>query len=86
MCVCSVVSSGVINVCLCFSSLASYGAFIRPMPYSNEIGLRMTIGGAVREASAQGYHVTPLFSYYSYHGPVFRVMLRVNRGTLPENK
>ncbi|KAH7548281.1 hypothetical protein ACOSQ2_032670 [Xanthoceras sorbifolium] len=69
-----------------YNTLAAYGAFIRPMPYSNEVGLRMVIGGAVREASAQGYHVTPLFSYYSYHGPVFRVMLTVNRGTLPENK
>ncbi|KAF5194172.1 tRNA (guanine(26)-N(2))-dimethyltransferase [Thalictrum thalictroides] len=67
-------------------SLASYGAYVRPMPYSNEVGLRMLIGGAVRDASVLGYHVTPLFSYYSYHGPVFRVMLRVNRGKLPENK
>lgn len=64
------------------SSLASYGAYVRPMPYANEMGLRMLIGGAVREASVMGYNVTPLFSYYSYHGPVFRVMLRVNRGRL----
>ncbi|CAH1438816.1 unnamed protein product [Lactuca virosa] len=64
-------------------SLAAYGAFIRPLPYSNEIGLRMLIGGAVREASVLGYHVSPLFSYYSYHGPVFRVLLRVNRGKQP---
>ncbi|PIA32500.1 hypothetical protein AQUCO_04500246v1 [Aquilegia coerulea] len=67
-------------------SLASYGAYVRPMPYSNEVGLRMLIGGAVRDASVLGYRVTPLFSYYSYHGPVFRVMLRVIRGKLPENK
>ncbi|KAK4769528.1 hypothetical protein SAY86_027678 [Trapa natans] len=67
-------------------SLAAYGAYVRPMPYSNEIGLRMLIGGAVREASVLGYHVTPLFSYYSYHGPVFRVMLQVNRGKLPDNR
>ncbi|GAB4832048.1 hypothetical protein Ancab_006066 [Ancistrocladus abbreviatus] len=66
------------------NSLASYGAYIRPMPYSNEIGLRMLIGGAVREASVLGYYVTPIFSYYSYHGPVFRVMLRVNRGKLTD--
>ncbi|KAL2526798.1 N2 [Abeliophyllum distichum] len=66
-------------------SLAAYGAYVRPMPYSNEIGLRMLIGGAVREASVLGYHVIPLFSYYSYHGPVFRVMLRVMRGKLPNN-
>ncbi|XP_021737951.1 tRNA (guanine(26)-N(2))-dimethyltransferase-like [Chenopodium quinoa] len=64
------------------NSLASYGAYIRPMPYPNEIGLRMLVGGAVREACVMGYHVTPLFSYYSYHGPVFRVMLRVSRGRL----
>lgn len=64
------------------NSLASYGAYIRPMPYANEIGLRMLIGGAVREASVMGYCVTPLFSYYSYHGPVFRVLLRVDRGRL----
>jgi tRNA (guanine26-N2/guanine27-N2)-dimethyltransferase len=68
------------------SSLAAYGAYVRPMPYSNEVGLRMLIGGAVREASVLGYYITPLFSYYSYHGPVFRVMLRVNRGKLLENR
>ncbi|KAL8144519.1 hypothetical protein V2J09_017551 [Rumex salicifolius] len=62
------------------NSLASYGAYIRPMPYSNELGLRMLIGGAIKEASVMGYRVTPLFSYYSYHGPVFRVMLRLHRG------
>ncbi|KAJ8771129.1 hypothetical protein K2173_023454 [Erythroxylum novogranatense] len=63
-----------------FCSLAAYGAYVRPLPYSNEIGLRMLIGGAVREASILGYHVIPLFSYYSYHGPVFRVLVQVNRG------
>ncbi|XP_074286445.1 uncharacterized protein LOC141611734 [Silene latifolia] len=66
------------------NSLASYGAYVRPMPYANEIGLRMLIGGAVREASVLGYYITPLFSYYSYHGPVFRVMLRVDRGKLSD--
>lgn len=66
-----------------YHSLAAYGAYVRSVPFSNEIGLRMLIGGAVREASVLGYHVTPLFSYYSYHGPVFRVMLRFNRGKLP---
>ncbi|XP_017245080.1 tRNA (guanine(26)-N(2))-dimethyltransferase isoform X2 [Daucus carota subsp. sativus] len=64
-------------------SLSSYGAYICPMPYCNELGLRMLIGGAIREAAVLGYYVTPLFSYYSYHGPVFRVLLRVNRGKLP---
>lgn len=64
----------------CLSTLAAYGAYVQHMPYSNEIGLRMLMGGAVREASVLGYHVVPLFSYYSYHGPVFRVMLQVRRG------
>ncbi|XWS74491.1 hypothetical protein CRYUN_Cryun01aG0002600 [Craigia yunnanensis] len=69
-----------------FHSLAAFGAYVRPMPYANELGLRILIGGAVREASVLGYHVTPLFSYYSYHGPVFRVLLRMNRGKLPDNR
>jgi len=56
------------------------------MPYANEVGLRMLIGGALREAVALGFYVSPLFSYYSYHGPVFRVMLRVARGKLHENR
>ncbi|KAK6929560.1 tRNA methyltransferase, Trm1, partial [Dillenia turbinata] len=43
-------------------------------------------GGAIRDAAILGYHVSPLFSYYSYHGPVFRVMLRVYRGKLPDNR
>lgn len=68
------------------SSLAAYGAYIQPLPYSNEVGLRMLIGGAVREASVLGYRVAPLFSYYAYHGPVFRVLLRVNHGKLPDNR
>ncbi|KAJ4786064.1 tRNA (Guanine(26)-N(2))-dimethyltransferase [Rhynchospora pubera] len=61
-------------------SLASYGAYVQPMPFSNEVGLRMLIGGAMREASALGYHISPVFSYYSYHGPVFRVMLKLGKG------
>ncbi|KAB2031281.1 hypothetical protein ES319_D05G293800v1 [Gossypium barbadense] len=69
-----------------FHSLSAFGAYVRPMPYANELGLRILIGGAVREASVLGYRVTPLFSYYSYHGPVFRGLLRMNRGKLPEKR
>lgn len=36
----------------------------------------MLIGAAVREGAARGVALTPVFSLYSYHGPVFRVMLR----------
>ncbi|XP_058207365.1 tRNA (guanine(26)-N(2))-dimethyltransferase isoform X2 [Rhododendron vialii] len=69
-----------------YHSVASYGAYVCRVPYSNEVGLRKVIGGAVREASVLGYHVTPLFSYYSFHGPVFRVMLRLSRGMLPDKR
>ncbi|KAK7410817.1 hypothetical protein VNO78_01952 [Psophocarpus tetragonolobus] len=67
-------------------SLAAYGAYVRPMPYSNEVGLRMLIGGVVREAAVLGYHITPLFSYYAFHGPVFRVLLRLNRGKIHDSR
>ncbi|EEC78986.1 hypothetical protein OsI_19474 [Oryza sativa Indica Group] len=62
------------------SSLSSYGAYIRPVPYPNEVGLRMLIGGAAREAAILGFHITPLFSYYAYHGPIFRVMVQLHNG------
>ncbi|KAL2642401.1 hypothetical protein R1flu_009988 [Riccia fluitans] len=59
------------------NALSSYGAFVNPMPFANEIGLRMLIGCAVREAATRNMTVTPIFSNYAYHGPVFRTMLRV---------
>ncbi|KAL3695883.1 hypothetical protein R1sor_009959 [Riccia sorocarpa] len=59
------------------NALSSYGAFVNPMPFANEIGLRMLIGCAVREAATRNMSVIPVFSNYSYHGPVFRTMLRV---------
>jgi tRNA G26 N,N-dimethylase Trm1 len=39
----------------------------------------MVIGAAVKEAAARGVVLQPLFSLYSFHGPVFRVLLRVTR-------
>lgn len=60
-------------------SLAAYGCYLRALPSANEQGLRMLIGAAVREGAARGVALTPLFSLYSYHGPVFRVMLRATR-------
>lgn len=59
--------------------LAAYGAYPRALPWSNEQGLRMLIGAAVREAASRGVCLRPVFSLYSYHGPVFRVMLRATR-------
>ncbi|KAG2499128.1 hypothetical protein HYH03_002711 [Edaphochlamys debaryana] len=57
-------------------ALAAYGCYPRATPWANEQGLRMLIGAAVREAAARGVVLRPVFSLYSYHGPVFRVMLR----------
>lgn len=62
-------------------SLAAYGSYLRALPHANEQGLRMLIGAAVKEGAARGLSLKPLFSLYSYHGPVFRVMLRVERGS-----
>eukprot|EP00955_Chlamydomonas_euryale_P014575 156595-Chlamydomonas_euryale.AAC.1 len=39
----------------------------------------MLLGAAVREGAARGMRVEPVFSLYSYHGPVFRAMVRVTR-------
>ena len=78
--------AGWFNFILLCSSLAAYGAYVRPMPYSNEIGLRMLIGGVAREAALLGYHITPLFSYYAFHGPVFRVLLRLNSGKIHDSR
>jgi tRNA (guanine26-N2/guanine27-N2)-dimethyltransferase len=36
----------------------------------------MLIGAAVKEAATRGMVLQPLFSLYSFHGPVFRVLLR----------
>jgi len=83
---CNGFRSQLVNFLLFCSSLAAYGAYVRPMPYANEIGLRMLIGGVVREAAVLGYHVTPLFSYYAFHGPVFRVLLRLNRGKIHDSR
>ncbi|OAE24340.1 hypothetical protein AXG93_4343s1050 [Marchantia polymorpha subsp. ruderalis] len=68
------------------NALASYGGFVNPTPYANEIGLRMLIGGAVREAATRNMKIVPVFSNYSYHGPVFRTMLRVEPGKWLRNR
>ena len=60
-------------------ALAAYGAFTRVHPSCGEQGLRMLIGAVLREAAVRGLVVQPVFSLYSAHGPVFRVMLRVTR-------
>mmetsp|Transcript_45876 Transcript_45876/g.92580 ORF Transcript_45876/g.92580 Transcript_45876/m.92580 type:complete len:464 (+) Transcript_45876:1-1392(+) len=63
-------------------SLASYGAWALPRLFlndgANEQGLRLLIGHAAHEASKLNLQVTPLFSLYSPHGPVYRTMLKVD--------
>eukprot|EP00898_Chlorokybus_atmophyticus_P003948 jgi/Chlat1/4554/Chrsp29S04458 len=58
-------------------ALAMYGCYARATPAANEQGLRMLLGAAVREAALRGLAVTPVFSIFAPHGPVFRCMLRV---------
>ena len=43
----------------------------------NETALRVFVGDAVRRGAAQGLKLTPVFSLFHPHGPVFRAMLRV---------
>ncbi|MCO5556874.1 hypothetical protein L7F22_061868 [Adiantum nelumboides] len=63
-----------------YNSLAQYGTFMRPMPYANELGLRMLMGAVAKEAAVRNMSVAPIFSLYAPHGPVFRVLLRASAG------
>ena len=56
------------------------GAYVAPnAPAVNETGLRVFVGDAVRRGVAQGLKVTPVFSLFHPHGPVFRAMLHVEK-------
>jgi tRNA (guanine26-N2/guanine27-N2)-dimethyltransferase len=56
------------------------GAFVVPnVSAVNETGLRVFVGDAVRRGAAQGLKVTPAFSLFHPHGPVFRAMLKVEK-------
>lgn len=59
-------------------ALAAYGTWTQPVPYANEMGIRMLIGGAIAAAAKEGRRVQPVFSLYAPHGPCFRSMLRVS--------
>ncbi|CAI5505444.1 unnamed protein product [Closterium sp. Naga37s-1] len=61
-----------------FRALAAYGTYMRPLPFCNELGLRMLLGAAVREAASRKLTVAPVFSLYAPHGPVFRALVRVH--------
>ena len=56
------------------------GARVAPnAPAVNETGLRVFVGDAVRRGAAQGLKVTPVFSLFHPHGPVFRAMLKIEK-------
>lgn len=61
------------------NALRTMGSFTQPTPNTSEIGLRMLIGAAAREAALRGFSIKPVFSLYAPHGPVFRTMLQVER-------
>ena len=46
----------------------------------NETALRVFVGDAVRRGAAQGLKLTPVFSLFHPHGPVFRAISRAERG------
>ncbi|CAL55953.1 tRNA (guanine(26)-N(2))-dimethyltransferase [Ostreococcus tauri] len=50
-------------------------------PSVNETAVRVFIGDVVRRGSALKLRVTPVFSLFHPHGPVFRVMFRVDKRT-----
>ena len=49
-------------------------------PSVNETALRVFIGDVVRRGAALKLDVFPVFSLFHPHGPVFRVMFRVDKG------
>ena len=53
----------------------------------NETALRVFVGDAVRRGAAQGLKLTPVFSLFHPHGPVFRAMpRRARRGRVDERR
>lgn len=56
-------------------SLRHYGACARAHPAAHEQGLRLIIGGLLRQASNLGLGVQPIFAFFS--GQVYRVMVRL---------
>ena len=56
------------------------GAHVAPNTQGvNEVGLRVLVGDAVRIGASMGLKLTPVFSLFHPHGPVFRAMLRVDK-------
>ncbi len=56
-------------------SLKAYGVYARIHPSCQEQGLRLLIGGLWKEASARGFGLRPIFSYFG--GQTYRVMVQL---------
>ena len=64
-------------------SLRAYGVYGRIHPSCQEQGLRMLIGGLWEQASARGFGLRPIFSYFG--GQTYRVMVQLlSRSPGPE--
>jgi len=57
------------------ASLKAYGVYARIHPSCQEQGLRLLIGGLWEQASARGFALQPVFSYFG--GQTYRVMVRL---------
>ncbi len=56
-------------------SLTAYGVYARIHPSCQEQGLRLVIGGLWEQASARGFGLRPIFSYFG--GQTYRVMVQL---------
>jgi len=56
-------------------SLKAYGVYARIHPSCQEQGLRLLIGGLWEQASARGFGLRPIFSYFG--GQTYRVMVQL---------
>ena len=67
-------------------SYASYGTFLKPTPWENEQGLRALLTAAATQSAMRNLRMKPLFSYFSKHGPVFRVMVQIYKRGMKSKK
>ena len=54
-----------------------FGAVAQAMPASNELGVRLLVADAVRQAAARGFEAVPVFGVFHRQSSCSRVMLRL---------
>ena len=54
-----------------------FGAVAQSMPASNELGVRLLVADAVRQAAARGFEAVPVFGVFHRQSSCSRVMLRL---------